>query len=169
MPEAFDVVPCASQINCPWSEWLWKQEVWKKADSLDPEPNPTLNVDNFIKKHRLPKGFIGISDTAYNLRPEAIESVFILYRISGRENLLDAAWHMFQAMQSATQTKNGNAAIVAVTDEGSELTLKDPMDSMWMSQTLKYFYLMFSSPDLISLDEFVFTAGGHPLRRPKAS
>lgn len=169
MPEAFDVVPCASQTNCPWSEWLWKQEVWKKANSLEPEPNPTLNVDNFIKEHRLPKGFIGISDTAYNLRPEAIESMFTLYRISGREDLLDEAWDMFQAMQSATQTKNGNAAIVAVTDEGGELTLKDAMDSMWMSQTLKYFYLMFSSPDLISLDEFVFNAGGHPLKRPKAS
>lgn len=169
MPEAFDVVPCASQTNCPWSEWLWKQEVWKKANSLEPEPNPTLNVDNFIKEHRLPKGFIGISDTAYNLRPEAIESMFTLYRISGREDLLDEAWDMFQAMQSATQTKNGNAAIVAVTDEGGELTLKDSMDSMWMSQTLKYFYLMFSSPDLISLDEFVFNAGGHPLKRPKAS
>ncbi|KAJ5615889.1 hypothetical protein N7537_001003 [Penicillium hordei] len=168
MPEAFDVVPCASQINCPWSEWLWKQEVWKKANSLEPEPNPTLNVDKFIKEYRLPNGFIGISDTAYNLRPEAIESIFTLYRISGREDLLDAAWDIFQAMQSATQTKNGNAAISAVTDEGSELTFKDSMDSMWMSQTLKYFYLMFSSPDLISLDEFVFNAGGHPLKRPKA-
>lgn len=169
MPEAFDVVPCASEINCPWSEWLWKQEVWKKANSLEPEPNPTLNVVNFIKEHRLPKGFIGISDTAYNLRPEAIESMFTLYRISGREDLLDAAWDMFQAMQSATQTKNGNAAIVGVTDKGGELTLKDSMDSMWMSQTLKYFYLMFSSPDMISLDEFVFNAGGHPLKRPKTS
>ncbi|KAJ5410294.1 uncharacterized protein N7487_004653 [Penicillium crustosum] len=169
MPEAFDVVPCASEINCPWSEWLWKQEVWKKANSLEPEPNPTLKVVNFIKEHRLPKGFIGISDTAYNLRPEAIESMFTLYRISGREDLLDAAWDMFQAMQSATQTKNGNAAIVGVTDKGGELTLKDSMDSMWMSQTLKYFYLMFSSPDMISLDEFVFNAGGHPLKRPKTS
>ncbi|KAJ5834750.1 hypothetical protein N7447_000776 [Penicillium robsamsonii] len=169
MPETFDVVPCASQTNCPWSEWLWKQEVWKKANSLEPEPNPNLNVNTFIKDHRLPKGIVGIPNTAYNLRPEAIESMFTLYRISGREDLLDTAWDMFQAMQSATQTKNGNAAIVAVTDEGSGPTLIDSMDSMWMSQTIKYFYLMFSSPDLISLDEFVFNAGGHPLKRPKAS
>lgn len=149
MPEAFDVVPCASQTNCPWSEWLWKQEVWKKANSLEPEPNATLNVDNFIKEHRLPKGFIGISDAAYNLRPEAIESMFTLYRISGREDLLDAAWNMFQAMQSATQTKNGNAAIVAVTDEGSELTLKDSMDSMWMSADTQIFlsHVQLSRPD----------------------
>ncbi|KAJ5487430.1 CAZyme family GH47 [Penicillium desertorum] len=166
MPESFDVVPCASLKSCPWSEWHWKQEVWKNANRLEPEPNPNLNVDTFIRDHRLPKGFTGIPDTAYNLRPEAIESILTLYRVSGREDLLDAAWDMFQAMQSATQTKNGNAAIGDVTDDGSEVTLKDSMDSMWMSQTLKYFYLMFSPPDLISLDEFVFNAGGHPLRRP---
>ncbi|KAJ5163305.1 uncharacterized protein N7500_005135 [Penicillium coprophilum] len=169
MPEAFDVVPCASPISCPWSERLWKQEVWKEANSLEPEPNPNLNVDTFIKDHRLPKGIIGIPDAAYELRPEAVESMFTLYRISGREDLLDAAWDMFRAMQNATQTKNGNAAIVAVTDEGSELTLKDSMDSMWMSQTLKYLYLMFSSLDFISLDEFVFNAGGHPLKRSQAA
>ncbi|KAJ6187458.1 hypothetical protein N7519_002366 [Penicillium mononematosum] len=166
MPESFDVVPCASQKSCPWSEWHWKQEVWKNANRLEPEPDPNLNVDTFIRDHRLPKGFTGISDTAYNLRPEVIESIFTLYRVSGREDLLDAAWDMFQAMQSATQTKNGNAAIGDVTDEGGEMTLKDSMDGMWMSQTLKYFYLMFSPPDLISLDEFAFNAGGHPLKRP---
>ncbi|OQE30162.1 hypothetical protein PENFLA_c003G08811 [Penicillium flavigenum] len=166
MPEYFDVVPCASQKSCPWNEWHWKQEVWKNANRLEPEPNPNLDVDTFIRDHRLPKGFTGISDTAYNLRPEAIEGSFTLYRVSGREDLLDAAWDMFQAMQSATQTKNGNAVIGDVTDEGGEMTLGDWMDGMWMSQTLKYFYLMFSPPDLISLDEFVFNAGGHPLKRP---
>jgi mannosyl-oligosaccharide alpha-1,2-mannosidase len=169
MPEVFSTVPCASQAGCPWSERLWKQEVWKSANNLEPEPIPDLNVDTFIKKHRLPKGFTGIQDTAYNLRPEAIESMFTLYRITGRENLLDTAWDMFQAMQNATQAKNGNAAIADVTIEGSQPVLEDSMDSAWMSQTLKYFYLMFSPPELISLDEFVFNAGGHPLRRPKAS
>ncbi|KAJ5774145.1 hypothetical protein N7457_009041 [Penicillium paradoxum] len=169
MPEAFDAVPCASQTNCPWSEWHWKQEVWKNANSLEPEPIPNLNVNKFIKEHRLPKGFTGVPKTAYNLRPEAIESIFTLYRITGREDLLDAAWNIFQAIQNATQAKNGNAAIVDVTVEGGEPTLEDSMDSIWMSRTLKYFYLMFGSSNTISLDEFVFNAGGHPLRRPSAS
>lgn len=80
------------------SEWQWKQEVWKNANRLEPEPNLNLNVDTFIRDHRLPKGFTGIPDTAYNLRPEAIESIFTLYRVSGREDLLDAAWDMLQAM-----------------------------------------------------------------------
>ncbi|KAF3020388.1 hypothetical protein E8E15_004721 [Penicillium rubens] len=143
MPESFEVVPCASQESCPLSEWQWKQEVWKNANRLEPEPNLNLNVDTFIRDHRLPKGFTEIPDTACNLRPEAIESIFTLYR-----------------------AKNGNAAIGDVTDESGEMTLEDSMEGMWMSQTLKYFYLMFISPDLINLYEFVFNAGGHPLKRP---
>jgi mannosyl-oligosaccharide alpha-1,2-mannosidase len=29
------------------------------------------------------------------------------------------------------------------------------MESFWLSETLKYFYLIFSDVDLISLDEYV--------------
>lgn len=35
-----------------------------------------------------------------------------------------------------------------------------------MAETLKYFYLIFSPPDLISLDEYVFNTEAHPLKRP---
>ncbi|KAJ6079252.1 hypothetical protein N7467_009005 [Penicillium canescens] len=168
MPEVYDTVPCASQTDCPWNEWHWKQEVWKRAHSLQLEPEAYLNVDAFIKDHHLPRGFISIPDTAYNLRPEAIESIFTLYRITGREYLLDMAWNMFQAIQNATQVENGNAAIIDVTVDREPICV-DSMPSFWMSQTLKYFYLMFSSPDLISLDDFVFSAGGHPLKLPTVS
>lgn len=39
--------------------------------------------------------------------------------------------------------------------------------SFWMAETLKYFYLIFSEPDLISLDDYVFNTEAHPLRLPK--
>ena len=39
--------------------------------------------------------------------------------------------------------------------------------SFWLAETLKYFYLVFSPPDLISLDEFVLNTEAHPFRRPK--
>lgn len=34
-----------------------------------------------------------------------------------------------------------------------------------MAETLKYFYLIFSSPDVISLDEYVFNTEAHPFKR----
>jgi len=35
-----------------------------------------------------------------------------------------------------------------------------------LGATLKYFYLMFCEPGVMSLDEWVFSEGGHPFRRP---
>lgn len=36
-----------------------------------------------------------------------------------------------------------------------------------MAETLKYFYLIFSEPDVISLDEYVLNTEAHPLKRPR--
>jgi mannosyl-oligosaccharide alpha-1,2-mannosidase len=36
-----------------------------------------------------------------------------------------------------------------------------------MAETLKYFYLIFSPPDIISLDEYVLNTEAHPFLRPK--
>lgn len=36
-----------------------------------------------------------------------------------------------------------------------------------MAETLKYFYLIFSDPDLISLDDYVLNTEAHPLKIPK--
>lgn len=40
------------------------------------------------------------------------------------------------------------------------------MESFWTGETLKYFYLLFSEPDLVSLDRYVFNTEAHPLLRP---
>jgi mannosyl-oligosaccharide alpha-1,2-mannosidase len=36
-----------------------------------------------------------------------------------------------------------------------------------MAETLKYFYLVFSEPHVVSLDEWVFNTEAHPFRIPK--
>jgi mannosyl-oligosaccharide alpha-1,2-mannosidase len=42
------------------------------------------------------------------------------------------------------------------------------MESFWLGETLKYFYLLYSSPDLISLDDWVLNTEAHPFKRPDA-
>lgn len=123
-----------------------------------------------IEAKRLPKGFTDLVDRRYILRPEAIESVFILYRITGEKYLQEAAWDMFNAIIDATKTPLANAALndMSYTKEqvasGTNIQT-DSMESFWMAETLKYFYLMFSEPDYISLDEWVFNTEAHPLKR----
>jgi mannosyl-oligosaccharide alpha-1,2-mannosidase len=106
-----------------------------------------------IQEERLPPGYTKISSRDYRLRPEAIESVFIMYRLTGDESWRDKGWTMFNAIDKATRTEVANAGVKDVTSLLGEQ--QDTMESFWLAETLKYFYLLFSEPDLISLDDYV--------------
>lgn len=86
-------------------------------------------------------------------RPEAIESLFVLYRITGDKTLQDAAWRIFQSIEKLTRTKYGYAALGDVRD--AQAAKLDVMESFWLAETLKYCYLIFSEPKLVSLDTYV--------------
>jgi mannosyl-oligosaccharide alpha-1,2-mannosidase len=96
--------------------------------------------------------------------PEAIESVWYMYRITGDQTWQDKGWKMFESIRNATTTEYGNAAIMDVTT-GYHFKY-DEMESFWLAETLKYFYLLFSTPDTISLDDWVLNTEAHPFRRP---
>jgi mannosyl-oligosaccharide alpha-1,2-mannosidase len=55
--------------------------------------------------------FTAVRDKRYILRPEALESVFYMWRITGEERYRDAAWEMFEAIDAATSTEWANAAL----------------------------------------------------------
>ena len=163
MPEMFRMVPCDSKFHCSWNETRWKEAVAQEHSDFG-------NVEDAIVAKRLPKGFTDLQDRRYILRPEAIESVFLLYRMTGERYLQEAAWQMFNAIMDATKTPFANAALrdISYTKEQVEADTaiqKDSMESFWMAETLKYFYLIFSEPTLISLDEWVFNTEAHPFKR----
>jgi mannosyl-oligosaccharide alpha-1,2-mannosidase len=63
---------------------------------------------------------------------------------------------MFQAINNATRAEFAHSAIADVTVPKEQVTEKtDSCESFWMAETLKYFYLMFSEPDVVSLDKYV--------------
>jgi mannosyl-oligosaccharide alpha-1,2-mannosidase len=149
MPERYNMVICPNRQNCKWDEDVYAAESAKRKEHLE----------------RLPKGFTTAKDPRYILRPEAIESIFVLWRISGNNEFREIAWQMFQAVASATETEIANAAISDVSVVGSEKI--DYMESFWMAETLKYFYLVFADPELISLDDFVLNTEAHPFKLSK--
>ncbi|KAK8930092.1 Mannosyl-oligosaccharide 1,2-alpha-mannosidase MNS1 [Metarhizium anisopliae] len=104
----------------------------------------------------------------YIRRPEAIESVFYLYRITGAKAFFkDTAWDMFTAINNGTRTDYANAAVLDVIVARYPLPKMDSMEaslSFWLAKTLKYFYLVFSTPDVISLDEDVLNTEAHHFR-----
>jgi mannosyl-oligosaccharide alpha-1,2-mannosidase len=92
-------------------------------------------------------------DSCLPTSPEAIESIFILYRITGDPSLQESGWKMFQAIEKHSRTSIAHAVINDVTDPNP--MQYDSMESFWTGETLKYFYLLFSEPNVISLDEYV--------------
>ena len=70
------------------------------------------------RNHALPVGFMRMIDSRYILRPEAIESVFYLWRITGDQEWRDAAWTMWEAIVRETETETAFAAIKDVREPG---------------------------------------------------
>lgn len=97
-----------------------------------------------IREARLPPSYTRIFDAKYGLRPEALESVFYLYRITGDDSWREKGWKMFQAITRVTHTDIGHSAIKDVTSLAGEQT--DKMESFWLAETLKYAYLLFAEP-----------------------
>ncbi|KAG6012779.1 hypothetical protein E4U43_007655, partial [Claviceps pusilla] len=106
MPETYNMVACEPRLasECAWNETKWVKERKKRYEW----------------KPHLPKGFTTAKDPRYLLRPEAIESIFYLYRITGKQEYQETAWNMFQAVEKASRAKFGHAAVRDVTTVSEE-------------------------------------------------
>ncbi|EAW16482.1 class I alpha-mannosidase 1A [Aspergillus fischeri NRRL 181] len=136
----------------------------KKQDAKDKAVPHEVFVTQRIMNERLPPGVARILNRAYLLRPEAIESVFYMFRITGDNYWRERGWEMFQAVSKYTRTEIAHSAINDVTLEKSKM--RDTMESFWLAETLKYFYLLFADPSVVSLDDYVLNTEAHPLKRP---
>ncbi|VDB96332.1 Bgt-1287 [Blumeria graminis f. sp. tritici] len=170
-PEIFSLSPCLHNYSCDWDDTVYEEAINKHygtggAESAKERKDQALKT---IHDLRLPRGFIATLDHRYVLRPEAIESVFILYRITGKTLYADAAWRMFQAVEKISQTPIAAAALrnVMVDPDTIDDEKIDSMESFWLAETLKYFYLCFEDWNVLSLDEWVFNTEAHPFQRPK--
>lgn len=87
-----------------------------------------------------------------------------MYRITGDPAWMDKGWKMFEATMEHTSTDLANSAISDVMSE--KPPLDNNMESFWIAETLKYYYMLYAGPDVISLDEWVLNTEAHPFRRP---
>ncbi|XP_022721371.1 mannosyl-oligosaccharide 1,2-alpha-mannosidase MNS1-like isoform X1 [Durio zibethinus] len=99
--------------------------------------------------------------TSWNiLRPETIESLFYLWRLTGNKTYQEWGWNIFQAFEKNSRIESGFVGLKDV-----NTGVKDNMmQSFFLAETLKYLYLLFSPPTVIPLDEWVFNTEAHPLR-----
>ena len=131
---------------------------------------------------------------AHNLlRPETVESLFVLWRVTRSDEWRDAGWKMWRAWERHARVDTGGyVGLDSVVDlelnvkssafswrdvDGDDATRRrrrartrrelkrvDKMDSFWLSETVKYLFLLFTDdPTVVPLECFVFNTEAHPL------
>lgn len=111
--------------------------------------------------------YIKANDAHNLLRPEFLESLYYFYALTGNKTYQDMGWEIFQAFEKYTKVTHGYTSIGNVKST-TNTKPKDNMETFWLGETLKYFYLLFSDDrNEIDLNKFVFNSEAHllPIRK----
>lgn len=102
------------------------------------------------------------SNDAHNLlRPEFVESLYYFYALTGNRTYQDMGWTVFEAFERHTRVRAGYTSIGNVKN-ALNTRPRDMMESFFLGETLKYFYLLFSDDRReVDLDRFVFNSEAH--------
>lgn len=138
-------------------------------------PNPVLPEGS---KHQAPasfdpdehaawrKDFVVKASDQHNLqRPETVESLFYMWRITGDVKYREWGWEMFKSFMNYTAVEDGGGFTSLSNANVIPPTVRDNMESFWLAETLKYFYLLFSPNDLLPLDKVVINTEAHAFPR----
>ena len=107
---------------------------------------------------------MSIVHQAYPLRPEIMESAYVLYVTTKDPRYLDMGKTFFDALVKHCHTGAGFTTLKNVTTKEQG----DLMPSYFLAETLKYLYLLYA-PDALDFDGVVFNTEAHPLRRPAST
>ncbi|CAG7848092.1 Mannosyl-oligosaccharide 1,2-alpha-mannosidase MNS3 {ECO:0000269/PubMed:20023195} [Serendipita indica DSM 11827] len=103
-------------------------------------------------------------DARYILRPEIIESIFIAYRLTADPKYRRWGWQIFESIEEHCMIPTGGYAGVRNVDH-LPVEHEDKMETFFLSETLKYLYLLFSDDSVLPLEDIVFNTEAHPFPR----
>ncbi|RMZ82983.1 hypothetical protein DV737_g1847, partial [Chaetothyriales sp. CBS 132003] len=111
-------------------------------------------------------------------RPETVESLFYLYQITQNPLYREWGWQMFESFREHTKVVDHvTGQVYAYASLGSvmhtpvpEARQRDNMESFWLAESLKYFYLLFADDvgkpgGLPGLEDVVLNTEAHFLPR----
>ncbi|XP_046462411.1 mannosyl-oligosaccharide alpha-1,2-mannosidase IA-like isoform X2 [Daphnia pulex] len=101
-------------------------------------------------------------EAAYLLRPEVVESYFIMWRLTHDPIYREWGWDVVLALERHCRVEG--AGYSGLKNVNEEKPVKDDVQqSFFLAETLKYLYLLFSDDDVLPLDQWVFNTEAHPL------
>ncbi len=101
-----------------------------------------------------------ITDAAYPLRPEIIESTWYLYRMTHDPHYRLLGEELFRDFRRYCRSAAGYAALSDVRTKEQA----DDMESFVLAETFKYFYLLFAPAATLDPQAVVLNTEAHPLR-----
>ena len=108
------------------------------------------------------------SQDSHNLqRPETVESLFYMWRITGDVMYREWGWEMFKSFVEYSGVEDDGGFTSLSNANKIPPTKKDNMESFWLAETLKYFYLLFSPTEFLPLDTIVINTEAHIFPRFK--
>ncbi|KAI5647021.1 glycosyl hydrolase family 47 domain-containing protein [Phthorimaea operculella] len=112
--------------------------------------------------------FTKTADAHNLLRPEFVESLWYMYQITGNTTYQDWGWQIYQSFEKYARVSNGYSSLANVKSE--KPAYRDLMESFFLSETLKYLYLLFSDDRFIlDLNKYVLNSEAHafPIAKPE--
>lgn len=97
------------------------------------------------------------------LRPETVESLYYLYKITGNKKYQDYGWKIFLAFEKYTKIETGGYTSIDNVRDPENTRPRDKMESFFLAETLKYLYLLFEdeSNENIDLKKWVINTEAH--------
>ncbi|KAG6814916.1 hypothetical protein H0H93_011658 [Arthromyces matolae] len=159
------------------TNWLERLMEWETSDRAGKPPGlkedgPKLNAT----ERDYTQGF----SSSYLLRPETVESLYVLWKTTGDEKWRERGYEIFSSIEKYAKTEYGYASINYVDSEQA-----GPIDDMpryveicfrivsgqkrlnrnsfFLAETLKYLFLLFDEGDPYPLSKWVLNTEAHPL------
>ncbi|XP_034274595.1 mannosyl-oligosaccharide 1,2-alpha-mannosidase IA [Pantherophis guttatus] len=97
----------------------------------------------------------------YILRPEVIETYMYMWRFTHDPKYRQWGWEAVEALEKYCRVDGGYSGLRDV--YSSRKSHDDVQQSFFLSETLKYLYLLFSEDDILPFEHWVFNTEAHPL------
>ncbi|UJR10262.1 hypothetical protein I4U23_014471 [Adineta vaga] len=124
--------------------------------------SPEIVYFNLVSKSNEPTISVRDNDVHNLLRPELIESLYYMYHITGDKIYQDWGWNIFQSFEKYTRQNDGYSSINDVRHK-ENVRPRDKMESYFLAETLKYFYLLFDHINPFAFNQWLFNTEAHLL------
>lgn len=86
------------------------------------------------------------------LRPETIESLYYMYKVTKNKKYQEYGWKIFEAFEKYTKIEGGGYTSISDVTNPYNTKPRDKMESFFLAETLKYFYLLFEEDNSPNFD-----------------